>query len=261
MQGAKVRLIVWNEAEARERSARLERHGYVVDWQLRSGPELVAELKTTDAGALVIDLGRAPAQGRDVAVYARRSKKTRHLPIVFVGGEPARRDAARAVLPDAAFTTWEEIDGALKAALAAAPSTPVVPTSVFAAYADRPLTAKLGLKPSTVLALLAAPAGFLETLGPLPEGVTVVTRMGRDVNLAIWFVGSRHELDARIEAVAARAGASPLWIAWPKKVAGSAADLTQMDVRRAGLASGLVDYKICSIDATWSALLFRKRGA
>jgi hypothetical protein len=25
------------------------------------------------------------------------------------------------------------------------------------------------------------------------------------------------------------------------------------------LAAGLVDYKICSIDATWSALLFRRR--
>lgn len=31
-------------------------------------------------------------------------------------------------------------------------------------------------------------------------------------------------------------------------------DLTQTDVRRIGLATGLVDYKICAIDETWSAL-------
>jgi hypothetical protein len=50
-----------------------------------------------------------------------------------------------------------------------------------------------------------------------------------------------------------------LWIAWPKKASGVATDLTQADVRRIGLASGLVDYKICTIDETWSGLLFARR--
>ncbi len=255
----KLRLIVWNDTEAREHATRLERRGYAVEWQLRSGPELISELKTTDADALVIDLGRAPAQGRDVAIYVRRSKTTRHLPIVFVGGDLKARAGAQVVLPDAVYTDWDDVDKAIEGAVAARPSAPVVPTSVFAPYADRPLIAKLGLKPSSVVALLHAPDDFAKTLGPLPDGVTFVARMGRDVSLTIWFVGSRRELDARIEAVAARVGGSPIWIAWPKKIAGSAANLTQMDVRRAGLANGLVDYKICSIDGTWSALLFRKR--
>ena len=35
--------------------------------------------------------------------------------------------------------------------------------------------------------------------------------------------------------------------------------LTQAAVRSAGLAAGLVDYKIASIDATWSGLLFTRR--
>jgi hypothetical protein len=30
-------------------------------------------------------------------------------------------------------------------------------------------------------------------------------------------------------------------------------------VRQVGLASGLVDYKICSVDATWSGLRFTRR--
>jgi hypothetical protein len=30
-------------------------------------------------------------------------------------------------------------------------------------------------------------------------------------------------------------------------------------VRRVGLAAGLVDYKICAIDETWSGLKFVKR--
>jgi hypothetical protein len=51
----------------------------------------------------------------------------------------------------------------------------------------------------------------------------------------------------------------PLWIAWPKRASGAATDLTQQRVREIGLAAGLVDYKICSIDETWSGLLFTRR--
>jgi hypothetical protein len=50
-----------------------------------------------------------------------------------------------------------------------------------------------------------------------------------------------------------------LWIAWPKHASGRAADLTQLDVRHTGLAAGLVDFKVCSIDATWSGLRFTRR--
>lgn len=50
-----------------------------------------------------------------------------------------------------------------------------------------------------------------------------------------------------------------LWIAWPKKASGVASDLTQTVVRKFGLDAGLVDYKICSIDKTWSGLLFTRR--
>jgi hypothetical protein len=50
-----------------------------------------------------------------------------------------------------------------------------------------------------------------------------------------------------------------MWIAWPKKSSGVVTDLTQNDVRRYGLDSGLVDYKIAAIDETWSGLIFARR--
>ncbi len=74
------------------------------------------------------------------------------------------------------------------------------------------------------------------------------------------FVKSRKELDRRL-AVAARmmnTGGS-VWLAWPKQASGMKTDLTQNEVRRKGLASGLVDYKIAAIDATWSGLRFARR--
>jgi hypothetical protein len=51
----------------------------------------------------------------------------------------------------------------------------------------------------------------------------------------------------------------PIWFAWPKQASGVPTDLREQQIREAGLAAGLVDYKICAIDATWSGLLFAKR--
>jgi len=45
-------------------------------------------------------------------------------------------------------------------------------------------------------------------------------------------------------------------IAWPKRSSGVATDLDENVVREIGLAEGLVDNKVCAIDATWSGLRF-----
>jgi len=48
--------------------------------------------------------------------------------------------------------------------------------------------------------------------------------------------------------------AGGLWIAWPKRASGVATDVTEGVVREIALAAGLVDNKVCAIDATWSGL-------
>jgi hypothetical protein len=50
-----------------------------------------------------------------------------------------------------------------------------------------------------------------------------------------------------------------LWISWPKDSSGVATDLTENVVREIGLATGLVDVKVCAVDATWSGLKFVRR--
>jgi hypothetical protein len=45
-----------------------------------------------------------------------------------------------------------------------------------------------------------------------------------------------------------------VWIAWPKKASGVVTDITEDVVRREALALGVVDVKVCAVDATWSAL-------
>jgi hypothetical protein len=78
--------------------------------------------------------------------------------------------------------------------------------------------------------------------------------------LTIWFVKYEKPLRDRIMKTSSTMGdKSGLWIAWPKKAAGGKFALTQNIVRKIGLDAGLVDYKICSIDDTWSGLKFRLR--
>jgi hypothetical protein len=48
-------------------------------------------------------------------------------------------------------------------------------------------------------------------------------------------------------------------VAWPKKASGVVTDATEDVVRAAGLANGIVDYKVCAIDVTWSGLKFARR--
>jgi len=79
-------------------------------------------------------------------------------------------------------------------------------------------------------------------------------------DLVIWFPVSARDLTFRLP-VMARAFASAIWIAWPKKSSGVKTDLTEQVVRDAGLANGLVDYKVCAMDETWSGLKFARRKA
>ncbi len=253
----RVRLICWNEAEAKEKAAVLRATGYDVD-AAPFDARALRRLRDEPPAAVVIDLSRIPSHGRDVALALRSYKATRAVPLVFVGGEPAKVERVKTLLPDAAYAEWRGVRGALRRALAKPPAAPVVPPSRLAGYAGAPLPKKLGVKAGMTVVLLGAPAGFVKTLGALPPGV-VFRRMAGRADLTIWFARSRRDLERRIAGVAVRAGAAPLWVAWPKQTSRLAGDLTQNVVRAAGLAAGLVDYKVCAIDDTWAALKFKKR--
>jgi hypothetical protein len=253
----RVRLYHWNESEARQRARELRALGYRVVLGPLARDEL-KKLRARPPHAAVIDLSRLPSHGRDVAMAIRESKSTRAIPLVFVGGARDKVARTRSQLPDAVYTSWGRIEGALKRAIAKPPAQPVVPSSRLAGYSGTPLPKKLGVKPGYVVALAGAPEGIEATLGELPEGVTLRPRARGRCDLLLWFARSRAELLRRIERLGNLPG-DAIWIAWPKQASGVKTDLTQTDVRRAGLDAGLVDYKICSIDATWSGLKFTRR--
>ncbi len=258
MSKGQIRLIHWKAAEAQEKAQKLRSLGYDVDCEPFT-PAVWKRLRQKPPQAVVIDLSRLPSQGRDLGVAIRKHKATRHMPLVFVDGEPAKVERVKQLLPDAVYTAWNRIQSALKKAIARPPSEPVVPQSMMEGYAGTPLPKKLGIKAGSVVVLIDAPPEFEKTLGKLPEGVALRRHNRGRRDLTIWFACSQNDLQKRIERMGNAAGDGGLWIVWPKKSSAQASDLTQALVREIGLDTGLVDYKVCAVDETWSGLKFTRR--
>lgn len=252
-----LRLLHARPEEAPGRLLSLRRAGFRVACD-PIGPDFLKVLTAQPPDAVVIELGRVPSMGRDAALAIRERKSTRSLPLVFLGGDPEKVAAIRALLPDAAYGSWADVRRVVRSAIAAAPASPTVPGTRMAAYSSVSLSKKLGIRPDTSLTLVRAPRGFLATLGKLPRGVRVSHRAARG-DLILWFVRRRADLERRIGRMRARVGRGGLWILWPKRSSGVASDLTQAVVRAVGMGNGLVDYKIGSIDATWAGLRFARR--
>lgn len=254
---ARIRLIHWHGVEGRERRARLASFGCQAEFDDLEGTALLRAVRATSPDACVIDLSRLPSHGREVAMTLRRSRATRDIPLVFVGGDPAKVAALQTLLPDATYTSWGRLKAALPRALRRPPSRPIVPPE--SVYAGKPVATKLGIQPGMRVSLLGAPAGIADTLAPLPPEVTLTAKVGPGCDLFLGFVRSRRELTTHLDAVGRDVTRQPVWCIWPKIASGVRSDLNGNVVREAGLAAGWVDYKVCSIDDTWSALAFKRR--
>ncbi|MGY1807703.1 hypothetical protein ACI8AF_10060 [Blastococcus sp. SYSU D00669] len=119
-------------------------------------------------------------------------------------------------------------------------------------YSGTPLPAKLGIRAGSRVLLDGVSAG-------LP--VDGHRRPGREpYDVVLLFAPDAARLHARWPALVPRlATAGRLWVCWPKRSSGVPTDLTEDVVRDFGLAEGLVDVKVCAVDATWSGLAFVRR--
>jgi hypothetical protein len=257
-QRPSIRLVCWKEDRAAELAAELEGAGFAVCTGVFDTSTL-RELANKPPAALVIDLGRLPAQGRDVGIALRTRAGTRGIPLVFIDGAEQKIARTREILPDAVYAARAEMAEAVARAITDQPAEPLVPSSNLAGYSGTPLPKKLGVKPGSTVALIDAPGGFVTTLGKLPEGVSVQQAAGAGAQVTLWFVQSLDGLEDGIKPMAEVAGDGRLWVCWPKKTSGIVTDVTQNRVRSTGLATGLVDFKIAAIDATWSGLCFTRR--
>ena len=250
----RVRLFHWKANEATRLLDALQAAGHTVDYDERFGPRIFAAIRQSPPDAVVLDLSRLPSHGREVAVFLRGQKATRGLPMVFVDGDAAKVAAIRQLLPDAAYTTAPRLRSALRDALRNPPATPVVPAQMMDRYRSRTAAQKLGIRENSTVALIDPPRNFAGVIGALPPGAAF-DEGGVLSPVTLWFVrdvDDCREALPRMRKIAAR---TKLWIVWQKGGA-----VTQPFLRASAAAVGLVDYKICAVNDTWSAMLFTRKG-
>jgi hypothetical protein len=246
----RVVVLHFNPPNLDKRIARLTAAGHTVQALLPKGPDDLKALRADPPDAFVVDLDRRPSEGRSIGVVLRRYASTRPVPLVFAGGDDDQVARVRDLLPDATYTSWGRVRGAVSKATP--PTKPVVPGTMDA-YSQTALEPKLGVRDGTTLRLFHAPGGFEKAL----RGATPADD---SADLVLLFVRDSAQL-ARDFAAAKKAVAAggSLWICWPKKTSKLASDLTQVSVRRYGMDRGLVDFKVAAIDDTWSGLRFARK--
>jgi hypothetical protein len=257
----RIRFFHWNAASSDEKALLLKLAGYeVVDSPFKE-PETVKALRQDPPKALVIDLSRQPSSGRDVGILMRSHPSTRLVPLLFMDGSGPIVESLKQLLSDAIFTDWDSISKMLQEAVLNPPKSVIVPDSVFAPYRDVPLAKKLGISPDSRVLLLFAPTGIEKTLKDIPPGTILTCETVPLPSLTLAFFKSTEELESSVGSLISFAEKGGLWILNPKKKPGQASGLTQNDVRRIGLSAGMVDFKVCSFDDTWTGLRFTRKGA
>lgn len=254
-----VRLFHWRSEEAKPLIAMLRAAGYTVDYPGDKMNGSFRTMRLTQPVAALIDLTRMPSHGRYVAAAIRGVKAIRHIPIVFLDGEPEKVERIRKDFPDAVYTPRPKLLTVLKRVKPLA--NPVTLPHTIAAPRDRTVAQKLGIKEGARVAVIDAPANYAKALGPLPADAVCEEDPDEVLPVTLWFV---HDLDlylAGLRRMRSHVAKTRLWIIYPKAQAKRKAEigLTQFFIREAALAVGLVDYKICSVNETWTGMLFTRK--
>ncbi len=122
-------------------------------------------------------------------------------------------------------------------------------------YSGTPLAQKLGLKPGMRAWHLGMPESVRADIERDSPPLELLDTPEPPVDLAHIFVTSCAALDCELRMLlplVARDGM--IWVSWPKKASKVDTDITEDVIRAVALPLGLVDVKVCAVDATWSGL-------
>jgi hypothetical protein len=126
-------------------------------------------------------------------------------------------------------------------------------------YSGTPLWKKLGFKPGMKVCVLNAPPHYADLIDG-PNDWTMV-KQTRDSDALHLFMTETKELQQIPKLATHMPPAIMLWVSWPKKTSPLSKGLSEDDIRKAALACGLVDIKVCAVDKDWSGLKLTRRRA
>jgi hypothetical protein len=121
-----------------------------------------------------------------------------------------------------------------------------------------PLIKKLRIKPGLRMTIINPPAGYLDILGSLPDGVDFVQKLAGKFDFILVFVKNSQELEKFYpKATGVLKYNGIFWISYPKKSSGVKTDLSRDILWKIVENKGLRPVMAISIDNVWSALRFR----
>lgn len=255
----RIRLLHWKEPEAGEYIELLQAWGHQVEYDPEFRPGLMRIWRESPPDAFVIDLSRLPSHGREIATALRQSRATRTVPILFCEGAEEKVARIRSELPDATYCTRATLRAGLRRALKQRLAAPVVPTQMMDRYGGRTAAQKLGMKEGSIVALIDAPRDALKVIGELPKNIEFCEETAENASVTLCFIHDVALLLPRLSELRERAGATKLWVLWRKGGSAARGGVTEGMIRERAIDLGLVDYKVCSVDSVWSALLFAPR--
>ena len=133
--------------------------------------------------------------------------------------------------------------------------------SAAAGYSGKSLIDKLGWKDGSKAIAIAPPAHYGELTDEAaitPKKSAPATGSFDFIHLFVKDTPSLARDLPKLEPRLAEGGM--IWVSWPKKTSKLFRDLTEDGVRKVCLPLGLVDVKVCAVDADWSGLkLYRRK--
>jgi hypothetical protein len=126
---------------------------------------------------------------------------------------------------------------------------------VTVGYSGAPLAKKLSLKDRMRVWWDGMPESVREEIAAERLRLELLDAPELPIDAAHVFVTQRADLKAKLtQFLPLLAPAGMIWVSWPKKASKVPTDITEDVIRDVCLPMGLVDVKVCAVDATWSGL-------
>lgn len=134
------------------------------------------------------------------------------------------------------------------------------PAASSAGYSGKRLIDKLGLKDGAKAIVIAPPATYAKLTDGAAIGQRAAPPAAGAFDFIHLFVSDAAALARKLPKLEPRlAAGGMLWVSWPKKTSKLFVDLTEDGIRKVCLPMGLVDVKVCAVDADWSGLKLLRR--
>lgn len=106
--------IHWEAEECEQFAAKIRKWGYSVATESGQQSDACKRVRELMPDAVVISLRKYVSGGREVGRFIGTSRVTQEIPIIYMDGpRDTRRDRIREILPDAVFSSIQDLEETL----------------------------------------------------------------------------------------------------------------------------------------------------